>query len=100
MEPNQFGALIDRCEDFMELTGDTGDLVILHPFMLHTTSRNHSSKVRFMTNSPIVLREPMNLNRGDAEEFSLLERTTLHALGLERLDFKPMAPRDERWTVL
>jgi len=100
VQPNEFGALIDRCEDFVELTGETGDLVILHPFMLHTRSRNRSSYARFMTNSPIVLREPMNLDRSDADEFSLVERTTLRALGLERLDFRPTAPRDERWTVV
>ena len=100
VEPTEFGALIDRCEDFTELTGETGDLVILHPFMLHTSSGNRSSYARFMTNSPIALREPMNLDRGDADEFSLLERTTLRALGLERLDFRPTTPRDARWTVI
>jgi len=53
-----------------------------------------------MTNSPIVLREPMKLDRSNADELSLLERTTLRALGLQRLDFRPTASRDEHWRVL
>jgi hypothetical protein len=50
-----------------------------------------------MSNPPIVLKEPMNLNRDNPEDFSLLERATLHYLGLERLDFQPTAPRESFW---
>lgn len=100
VEPGAFGGLIERCEEFVELTGDTGDLIILHPFMLHASSNNHSGRPRFMSNPPVVLREPLDLDRSDPAEFSLLERATLHALGLERLDFRPTGPRDERWKVL
>jgi hypothetical protein len=53
-----------------------------------------------MTNPPVVLREPMNLNRDNPAEFSLIERATLHALGKERYDFRPTAPREERWSVI
>jgi len=52
-----------------------------------------------MTNPPVVLKEPMNFNRDDPADFSLLEQATLHYLGLERLDFQPPGPRDERWVV-
>jgi hypothetical protein len=94
-----FGRLIEECHEFEEITGETGDFIILHPFMLHASSNNHSGKVRFMTNPPVVLKEPMNLNRDDPEEFSLIERATLFALGKERYDFRPTAPREERWRV-
>jgi hypothetical protein len=39
----------------------------------------------------------MNLNRENPDDFSLLERATLHYLGLERLDFQPTAPRESYW---
>jgi hypothetical protein len=94
------GALIAQCHEFVEVTGETGDFIILHPFMLHASSNNHSGKVRFMTNPPVVLKEPMNLNRPDPDDFSLLERATLHALGSERYDFRPTAPREEQWRVI
>ena len=86
--------LINQCHEFMELTGKAGDFVILHPYMLHASSQNVIRVPRFMTNPPIVLKEPMNLNRPDPKEFSLLERATLHYLGLERYDFTPTHPRE------
>jgi len=95
-----FGKLIDQCQEFEEITGEVGDFIILHPFMLHASSNNHSGRVRFMTNPPVVLKEPMNLNRDDPADFSLIERATLHALGKERYDFRPTMPREERWSVI
>jgi Phytanoyl-CoA dioxygenase (PhyH) len=97
---NAFGKLIEQCQEFEEVTGEAGDFIILHPFMLHASSNNHSGRVRFMTNPPVVLKDPMNLNRDDPEDFSLIERATLHALGKERYDFRPAAPREERWRVV
>jgi hypothetical protein len=92
-----FQALASQCTRFEEMTGTAGDFVILHPFMLHASSQNVLGQPRFMTNPPIVLKEPMNLNRENPEDFSLLERATLHYLGLERLDFRPTAPREAAW---
>lgn len=93
-----FQKLINQCTQFEELTGEAGDFVILHPFMLHASSQNVLGKPRFMSNPPVVLKEPMNFNRDNPEDFSLLERATLHYLGLERLDFRPTAPRASYWT--
>jgi hypothetical protein len=93
-----FKKLISQCTQFEEMTGQAGDFVILHPFMLHASSQNVIGKPRFMSNPPIVLKEPMNLNRENPDDFSLLERATLHYLGLERLDFQPAAPRESFWT--
>lgn len=95
-----FGSLIGQCGEFVEVTGEVGDFIILHPYMLHASSNNHSSVVRFMTNPPVVLKEPMNFNRENPDDFSLIELATLHGLGVERYDFKPTAPREERWTVI
>jgi ectoine hydroxylase-related dioxygenase (phytanoyl-CoA dioxygenase family) len=92
-----FGQLIKQCTQFEEVTGKAGDLVINHPFMLHASSQNALRKPRFMSNPPVVLKEPMNLNRANPDDFSLLERATLHYLGLERYDFTPAAPRESFW---
>lgn len=95
--PGEFGDLVHECGEFMELTGPCGTLVILHPFMLHASSHNHSGRPRLMSNPPIVLREPMLLQRSDSGAYSLLERATLHALGVDRYDFQPAAPREAHW---
>lgn len=91
--------IIRQCSQFVEVTGDMGDFVILHPFMLHASSQNALGVPRFMSNPPIVLREPMNLDRSDPAEYSLLERATLHHLGVERLAFQPTAPYEAFWSV-
>ena len=94
------GKLIDQCTEFVEVTGTAGDYFLLHPYMLHASSQNHSTNVRFMTNPPVVLKEPLNFNRADPDEFSLVELCTLHALGVDRYDFQPTGPREERWTIV
>ncbi len=98
--PGEFGALISQCKEFVEVTGEVGDFIIMHSYMLHASSNNHSPNVRFMTNPPVVLKEPLNLNREDPNDFSLIERATLHGLGVERYDFQPTGPREEMWTVM
>lgn len=102
IDPGQFpfNELVAQCNEFEEITGEVGDFIILHPFMIHASSQNVLGKPRFMTNPPIVLREPMNLNRENSEDFSLLERATLHYLGVDRLDFQPTRERDEQWEIV
>ena len=99
INPGKFDiqSLINQCSQFEEVTGRAGDFVIMHPFMLHASSQNALRKPRFMSNPPVVLKEPMNLNRDNPEDFSLLERATLHYLGLQRLDFRPTASRESYW---
>ena len=92
--PGGFGQLIDKCEDFVEITGEAGDVVLLHPFILHAASQNPSGRARFITNPPVGLREPMNFNRENPDDFSPVELGVLHGLGKDRVDFKPAAPRE------
>jgi hypothetical protein len=47
-----------------------------------------------MTNPPVALKAPMNFNRANPDEFSLVERAVLRGLGVERLDFQPTVPRE------
>jgi hypothetical protein len=90
------GELISRCEQFVEVTGTIGDVFLLHPYMLHGSSQNPSGRPRFMTNPPVGLAEPMNFNRADSDDFSLVERKVLRDLGEDRLDFQITRPR-EHW---
>lgn len=84
---------VQKCEHFVEVTGEVGDVVLLHPLMLHTASKNNLRVPRIITNPPVGLRQPFNFNREDPEEYSLVERKTLRALGVDRLDFKPTTER-------
>lgn len=85
---NEFGNLITQSQDFREVTAKAGDVIIMHPYMLHASSQNHSGKARFITNPPVALKEPMNFNREDPADFSPVEQVVLNALGVERLDFQ------------
>jgi len=79
---------ITECHDFREATGKAGDVILMHPYMLHASSQNHSGKARFITNPPVALKEPMNFNRDNPADFSPVERCVLHSLGVERLDYR------------
>jgi hypothetical protein len=89
-----FAELIGQCRDFVEMTGEAGDVVLLHPYTLHATSQNVLGVSRLITNPALALREPMNFNRPKADDFSLVEQAVLRGLGVNRLDFAPAAPRE------
>lgn len=104
-------------DDFVELTGEVGDVILMHPLMLHSASRNNLRIPRILTNPPVrgrivkrmgippiltqvslhfqvSLKEPFEFDRPEREDYSLVELKTLKALGdLDRLDFKPGVPR-------
>ena len=82
-----------ECSEFVELTGIVGDVVLMHPFMLHTWSRNIHRTLRVITNPPVSLKVPFNYNRDDPNEYSVVERKTLMSLGVDHLPFHISAPR-------
>jgi len=85
----------EDCKEFAEMTGDCGDVILMHPFMMHSASKNILRLPRIITNPPVSLREPFNYNRTDGSEYSLVERKTLNALGVDSLpDWKITATRD------
>ncbi len=94
--PNDYGfqTLVQECHDFMEASGRLGDVLLLHPFILHASSQNALRQPRFLTNPPITLLEPMQFNRDDPDDFSLVEQAILRGLGVPRLDYRPTAPRE------
>ncbi|EXJ64870.1 hypothetical protein A1O7_01209 [Cladophialophora yegresii CBS 114405] len=71
---------LTRDESFHEATGQVGDVYFLHPFMLHSASKNLRREVRIITNPPVALKEPFNYNRADGR-YSLVEAKTLKDLG-------------------
>jgi hypothetical protein len=89
-----FRALIRQCEELIELTGEAGDVVLMHPYMLHATSQNVIKHGRLITNPPITLREPMQFDRADPSGFSPVERAVLHGLAVDRFDFQRTGERE------
>lgn len=98
LEPGAFGKRIEGCEVFVEATGRAGDVYLIHPYMLHSVAPNPSGRPRFITNPPVAFKEPMNFNREDAEDFSLVEKVVLNALGVERLDYQIAGERERYYT--
>jgi hypothetical protein len=92
VEPGVFGSLIEQCREFEEITAQAGDVVLLHPFMLHAVSQNTLRAPRFISNPILMLKKPMQFSRADGE-YSLVEQATLRALGVERFDFHATAER-------
>jgi hypothetical protein len=87
-------ALIAECRDFVETTGRVGDVFLLHPYVLHAKSQNHLGVPRLITNPPVHLAAPMEFDRPDPADYSPVERAVLRGLGVERLAFRPTAPRE------
>ena len=84
---------IKRCSKFVELTGETGDVVLMHPLMLHSATSNARRHVRVITNPPVHFREPQRFDRPDGA-YSLVERKTIESLGGEAAlrGWKPTMP--------
>jgi hypothetical protein len=89
-----FADMVRRCQDFVEVTGEVGDVFLLHPFMLHSWSINTQQRPRFMTNPPVQLKDPMVFDRANAADQSPVERGVLLGLGVESYAFRAAAPRE------
>jgi hypothetical protein len=95
VRPNgfEFSERIKECSQFLEATGKAGDVYLIHPYLLHASSKNALRIPRVITNPPIHLKEPMNFNRPDGD-YSLVEQAVLRGLGVDHLDFAPTSPRE------
>ncbi|KAG8805494.1 hypothetical protein FRC17_005481 [Serendipita sp. 399] len=80
-ELSWYNTTIQGCSDFRQMTGKAGDVVLMHPFMLHSASRNLLRTHRIITNPPVGLREPFNYDRENRDDYSLVERKTLKEIG-------------------
>lgn len=88
-----FVALHGECQDFRELTGRAGDVVWMHPYMLHSISSNVSNRPRVLSNTSSSLAEPMCFERADGA-YSPVERCVLRALDAEQIGFEATQPRE------
>lgn len=95
--PNDFPfvELKNQCHDYEEATGRAGDVFLMHPLLLHSASRNATRAQRIISNPVSRLQAPMNFNRADASDFSLVERAILGGLGVEKFDFVPIGSREK-----
>jgi hypothetical protein len=80
-EPNglsyqQLRAWCDRLSGLpvKEVVGSAGDVIWMHPHLVHARSSNTRGTVRIAANRCIALRAPMVLSGEDANECSLVER--------------------------
>lgn len=90
-----YSDIVQSCDDFHEMTGKTGDVILLHPLMLHSATKNGLRLPRIITNPAVSLVAPHNFNRQNPEEYSLVEKKTLQELGLESLqDWKITGRRE------
>lgn len=65
----------------VEVTGSPGDVVLGHPFLLHSPSFNHSGRPRFMCNRKTPLAAPLQFDRADGD-YSPLEESVRRAIGV------------------
>jgi hypothetical protein len=89
-----FAALVRQCKRLIELTGEAGDVVLMHPYMLHATSQNVIKYGRLITSPPIALREPLQFDRADPRKYSPVERAVLRELGVDRFAFQRTGERE------
>jgi hypothetical protein len=90
-----YSEVVNKCNEFYEVTGKIGDVVLMHPFMAHSASRNGLRIPRIITNPPVSLNDEFNFDREDPKDYSLVELKTLKSLGKERLEgWKATGPRE------
>jgi hypothetical protein len=77
--------LIHSCTEFHEMTGQVGDVILLHPLMVHSATQNGKRLPRIITNPPVALRAPFNFDREDESEYSLVELKTIQEIGADQL---------------
>ena len=77
-----FNSTIQQCPDssFHEMTGQLGDVILLHPLMLHSASKNGRRLARIITNPPVSLKQPFKFDRPNPAEYSLVELKTIQDL--------------------
>ncbi|MDE2491504.1 MAG: hypothetical protein KGM24_11690 [Elusimicrobia bacterium] len=84
--------IVRACRDVREFTGRLGDVIVALPHVVHAESVNLSKRPRLLTARMVPLAAPLDFARRDPADFSVVERSILSMLGVERLSFRRRAP--------
>jgi len=81
LSPEELEAKLPKVDpaQVIELTGEAGDVAMLHPFLVHGFSANEGTRIRFACNPLYQLKEPMQLERPDGS-YSPVEEAIRRAL--------------------
>jgi len=90
-----YGRILAECRDYREVTARAGDVILLHPYMVHASSPNPSGRPRVLTNPCVQLLSPMVFDRDDPADQSLVEQAVLRGLGVDSYPFRPTAEREK-----
>ena len=95
VHPNEFptSELMAQCRIRQEAVGEAGDYYLMNGYMMHSVSANPNRKLRCISNNVFALNEPLQLNRGNAADYSLLEQGVLRGLGVDHYDFQATRQR-------
>ena len=93
------------CRDIRALTGPQGTVVVAHPFLRHPAAPNASATRRVISNTSVMLREPMRFEATDDRALTDVEAATCRLLGVDRARFEATGPRrkvaserERRWS--
>lgn len=84
--------VLATARDFRALTARQGTVVWAHPFVVHTASVNATDRLRVISNTTAMLREPLRFS-GDGAR-TPVERVVLDALDVDSLDFRITGARE------
>jgi hypothetical protein len=76
-------AAMAHLERVVSVTGEAGDVALLHPFMVHGFGPNTGTRIRFACNPLFQLTEPLKSERPDGN-YSAVELATREAIELRR----------------
>jgi len=82
--------VVEQSERPIPLTGSQSTIVWAHPFLVHSASVNATNRLRIISNTSVMLRRPLRLDREDGTP---LERSILSALGVSSTDWKASGER-------
>jgi hypothetical protein len=73
----------DCCFDIIEAIGSAGDIIVMHPLMLHARSKNlapiENAGVRFLCHPSVPLKRHMNFNK-EYDDMTILEQSIVDAI--------------------
>jgi hypothetical protein len=90
-----YSELIQSCTNLHELTGKVGDVILLHPLMVHSATKN-GKRLRIITSPPVALRAPFNFDRRDESDYSVVQLETIKEIGADNLKGWRMTGKREK----